>query len=61
MDLMISGIFDQFLFKKILSLNLEMIQWLGNTLDISISFVLFFTPQNFLMPKKNDGLLRDVI
>lgn len=61
MDLMISGIFDQFLFKQILSLNLEVIQWLGNALDISVSFVLFFTAWNFLMPKKNDGLLRDVI
>lgn len=38
MDLMISGIFDQFLFKQILSLNFEVIQWLGNALDISISF-----------------------
>lgn len=40
MGLMISRMFDQFLFKQILSLNFEVIQWLGNALDISISFSL---------------------
>lgn len=59
---MISGMFDQFLFKQILSLIFEVIQWLGNALDISISFVHFFTAWIFLMRKRmNDGLLRDVI
>lgn len=53
---MISGIFDQFLFKQILSLDSEVIQWLGNDLNNSISFVLFFHHMKFLMPKKYDSL-----
>lgn len=51
MSLMISGIFDQFLFKQILSLDSEVIQWLGNDLDNSISFV-FFSPHEIFNAKE---------